>query len=142
MVAVLGGDIADFRGDGSWVDLRPPAGQRMSFQLSPGLKPSDWPAVDHDSQQLLLDLAVEDIDAAQQTVIALGARPLDLEDLPYPLPFAAHSIHRSVPEPLGTAAKAKLCWTRGPCKSLDRNRSYDGCVRSNRLVKTLLKPEG
>ncbi|MFC9676962.1 VOC family protein [Streptomyces sp. NPDC056949] len=78
--AVLGGDIDDFRGDGSWVDLRPPAGQRMSFQLSPGLKPPDWPAADHDSQQLHLDLAVEDIDAAQQKVIALGARPLDLED--------------------------------------------------------------
>lgn len=46
--AVLGGDINDFRGDGSWIDVR--------------------------------RLDVEDIDAAQQRVIALGARPLDLDD--------------------------------------------------------------
>jgi hypothetical protein len=35
--AVLGGDINDFRGDGSWIDVRPPGGQRMSFQLAPDL---------------------------------------------------------------------------------------------------------
>lgn len=75
--AVLGGRID---GEGSWIDLHLPDGQRLAFQEAPGHKPPEWPAADHDSQQLHLDLDVEDIDFAQERVLALGARPLDIDD--------------------------------------------------------------
>ncbi|WP_372343871.1 VOC family protein [Streptomyces sp. KL116D] len=78
--AVLGGEIRNYQGKGDWYDLHVPDGRRMSFQRVPGHKPPDWPAADHDSQQLHLDLDVDDIEAAQEQVLALGATALDLAD--------------------------------------------------------------
>ncbi|MET9044237.1 VOC family protein [Streptomyces sp. NPDC004362] len=79
---VLDGTV---EGDGDWVDLHVPAGPRLAFQRAPEHKPPEWPRADADSQQLHLDLdagdTVEAIEAAQEKVLALGARPLDVNDL-------------------------------------------------------------
>jgi len=73
---VLGGTIG---GDGDWVDLEVPGGQSLAFQAAPGYAPPKWPAPD-DSQQFHLDLTVDDLDAAEKGVLALGAQPLDAAD--------------------------------------------------------------
>jgi catechol 2,3-dioxygenase-like lactoylglutathione lyase family enzyme len=73
---VLGGSV---EGEGEWVDLKVPGGQALAFQQAPGYVAPEWPAPDH-SQQFHLDLTVEDLDAAEKEVLALGARPLDTED--------------------------------------------------------------
>jgi catechol 2,3-dioxygenase-like lactoylglutathione lyase family enzyme len=73
---VLGGSV---EGEGEWVDLKVPGGQSLAFQEAPGFVPPSWPAADH-SQQFHLDLTVEDLDAAEKEILALGARPLDTED--------------------------------------------------------------
>jgi catechol-2,3-dioxygenase len=73
---VLGGSV---EGEGEWVDLKVPGGQSLAFQAAPGFVPPAWPSADH-SQQFHLDLTVEDLDAAEKEVLALGARPLDTED--------------------------------------------------------------
>lgn len=73
---VLGGTV---EGDGDWVDLKVPGGQSMAFQAAPGHVPPAWPAPDA-SQQFHLDLTVDDMDAAEREVLALGAKALDTED--------------------------------------------------------------
>jgi catechol-2,3-dioxygenase len=73
---VVGGTVVD---EGEWVDLKVPGGPALAFQAAPGYVPPRWPAPDH-SQQFHLDLTVEDLDAAEKEVLALGARPLDAED--------------------------------------------------------------
>ncbi|MFF4732621.1 VOC family protein [Streptomyces mirabilis] len=76
---VLGGSVEEDSGDSSWVDLKVPGGQALAFQQAPGFVPPRWPAPDG-SQQFHLDLVVEDLDAAEKEVLALGAKPLDTED--------------------------------------------------------------
>ncbi|MGW3492458.1 VOC family protein [Streptomyces sp. NPDC001020] len=73
---VLGGTV---EGDARWVDLKVGDGRSLAFQAAPGYVPPKWPAPDG-SQQFHLDLVVDDLDAAEQGVLALGARPLDTED--------------------------------------------------------------
>lgn len=73
---VLGGTV---EGEGDWVDLNVPGGQSMAFQAAPGHVAPKWPAPD-DSQQFHLDLTVDDLDAAEKGVLALGAKALDTED--------------------------------------------------------------
>ncbi|ELS53816.1 VOC family protein [Streptomyces viridochromogenes] len=73
---VLGGSV---EGEGDWIDLKVPGGRALAFQAAPGFVPPKWPAPDH-SQQFHLDLTVEDLDAAEKEVLALGAKPLDTED--------------------------------------------------------------
>ncbi|MET7615764.1 VOC family protein [Streptomyces sp. NPDC005408] len=74
---LLGGEIQD-DGDG-WVSLTGAPGTPLSFQASPGFVPPRWPAPDA-SQQVHLDLTVDDLDAAEKDVLALGAKPLDADD--------------------------------------------------------------
>ncbi|MGW2051107.1 VOC family protein [Streptomyces sp. NPDC001858] len=74
---VLGGSVES--DDGDWVDLKVPGGQALAFQAAPGFVPPAWPAPEH-SQQFHLDLTVDDLDAAERGVLALGATPLDTED--------------------------------------------------------------
>ncbi|MEW2296639.1 VOC family protein [Streptomyces sp. NPDC006743] len=69
---VLGGTV---EGEGDWVDLKVPGGVALAFQKAPGFVPPKWPSADA-SQQFHLDLDVEDLDAAEKGVLALGARPL------------------------------------------------------------------
>ncbi|WP_055557624.1 VOC family protein [Streptomyces sp. NBRC 110028] len=74
---VLGGEL---KGEGKdWVDLYLPDGDRLAFQEAPGHVAPSWPSPDG-AQQLHLDLRVTDMAEAQERVLALGARPLDLDD--------------------------------------------------------------
>ncbi|MFI6340143.1 VOC family protein [Streptomyces sp. NPDC050535] len=70
--------------DDDWVVLPVPDGTRLAFQRAEGFVPPQWPRADHNSQQFHLDFDAgstwEAIDAAQEKVLALGARPLDLDD--------------------------------------------------------------
>ncbi|MFD3441538.1 VOC family protein [Streptomyces sp. NPDC058685] len=74
---VLGGEIED---DGAgWVNLVGATGTALAFQAAPGHVPPKWPAPD-DSQQFHLDLMVDDMDAAEKQVLALGATVLEADD--------------------------------------------------------------
>ncbi|MEU3281062.1 VOC family protein [Streptomyces antibioticus] len=73
---VLGGTV---EGDDEWADLAVPSGQGLSFQAAPGFVPPAWPAPEQ-SQQFHLDLTVANLDAAERSVLALGAKPLDTDD--------------------------------------------------------------
>ncbi|MGP2436969.1 VOC family protein [Streptomyces sp. JW3] len=70
--------------DPDWVVLQVPDGPRLSFQRAPDLTPPQWPRSDRDAQQFHLDFdggsTWEEMDAAQEKVLALGARVLDAED--------------------------------------------------------------
>ncbi|MET8559495.1 VOC family protein [Streptomyces flaveolus] len=70
--------------DDDWVVLQVPDGPRLAFQRAEGHTPPEWPRADRNGQQLHLDFdagpAWADLDAAHERVLALGARPLDLED--------------------------------------------------------------
>ncbi|MFF8646067.1 VOC family protein [Streptomyces sp. NPDC015345] len=78
---VIGGTIEE---DGDWVDLVTPGRVKVSFQRVSDLRPPEWPRSDANAQQLHLDLdagrTTEELDAAEKKVLALGARPLDLDD--------------------------------------------------------------
>jgi catechol 2,3-dioxygenase-like lactoylglutathione lyase family enzyme len=74
---VLGGEL-QHEGE-KWVDLFLPGEARLAFQEAPGFVPPSWPSA-KESQQLHLDLRVTDMAEAQERVLALGARPLDLDD--------------------------------------------------------------
>ncbi|MEV5437965.1 VOC family protein [Streptomyces sp. NPDC052682] len=74
---VLGGTV---EGEGDWVDLKVPGGPALAFQRAEGHTPPEWPRADRNSQQFHLDLTVEDLDAAERGVLALGAKPLDADD--------------------------------------------------------------
>ena len=73
---VLGGTV---EGEGDWIDLKTPGGPSLAFQAAPGFVPPKWPAPDA-SQQFHLDLTVQDLDAAEASVLDLGAKPLDADD--------------------------------------------------------------
>ena len=62
---------------GEWVTLQSPAGgPTLAFQQADGFVAPTWPdpAV---QQQVHLDLAVDDLDAAHERALTLGARHLD-----------------------------------------------------------------
>ncbi|GAB2762989.1 VOC family protein [Streptomyces bullii] len=67
-----------------WVVLQVPGGPRLAFQRSPGHRPPQWPRADQNSQQFHLDFDAgstwEEVDAAEEKALALGARVLDRED--------------------------------------------------------------
>ncbi|MFC7843927.1 VOC family protein [Streptomyces sp. NPDC057382] len=70
--------------DPDWVVLHVPGGPRLAFQRSPEHTPPEWPRADRNAQQFHLDLDAgstwEEMDAAEERVLALGARVLDTED--------------------------------------------------------------
>ncbi|MGA4841497.1 VOC family protein [Streptomyces sp. G45] len=82
--AIIGGTIHDEDGDGHWIDLVAPGRVKVSFQRAENLRAPEWPRADANSQQLHLDLdagsTTAELEAAQERVLALGARPLDLDD--------------------------------------------------------------
>ncbi|CAM5646477.1 VOC family protein [Streptomyces hirsutus] len=81
--AAVGGGMPEEE-DPDRVVLQIPAGPRLAFQRAPGYSPPDWPRADHGSQQFHLDFDAggtwEEVDEAEQKVLALGARALDRED--------------------------------------------------------------
>jgi len=70
--ALLGWRIE--REEDDWVTIRDGAGAGIAFQLAPDLVPPTWPdpAI---PQQFHLDVDVDDLDVAEQQVLAIGARP-------------------------------------------------------------------
>ncbi|MEI5099554.1 VOC family protein [Streptomyces sp. PmtG] len=79
--AVIGGEIVD---EEDWIDLVAPGRVKVSFQRAENFTPPEWPRADVNGQQLHLDLdagsTMAELEAAQERVLALGARPLDLDD--------------------------------------------------------------
>lgn len=73
---IVGGSPEDE--DPDWVVLQVPGGPLLSFQRAPGHTPPEWPRADRNSQQFHLDLDAgatwEEVDAAHERVLALGAR--------------------------------------------------------------------
>ncbi|MEU3512532.1 VOC family protein [Streptomyces longwoodensis] len=69
--------------DEEWVTLRVPDGPRLAFQRAEEFVPPEWPSGDR-SQQFHLDFDAgstwEELDAAHEKVLGLGARALDVED--------------------------------------------------------------
>jgi catechol 2,3-dioxygenase-like lactoylglutathione lyase family enzyme len=58
--------------DETWSVVTDPQGRRFAFQLSPEHEPPRFPDP-QGSQQLHLDIEVDDIDTAERDVLALGA---------------------------------------------------------------------
>ncbi|MEU8227327.1 VOC family protein [Kribbella sp. NPDC048915] len=74
--AELLGWKVDARRD-NWVDIRPADGSNcISFQQVQDFKPPTWPTQEV-PQQLHLDVIVEDLDAAEPEVLAIGATKPD-----------------------------------------------------------------
>lgn len=71
--AVLGTEIEKDGPDDDWVQLLPRSGTPLAFQRVPGHRPPQWPGTEH-PQQIHLDLEVDDLDAGEAAVVALGAR--------------------------------------------------------------------
>lgn len=81
---LLGGEITV--DDEGWVTLVV-EGRRIAFQQASDFVPPTWPAGDR-GQQLHLDLTVDDVDAAEARVLALGGirhevQPGDAEGDPF-----------------------------------------------------------
>jgi predicted enzyme related to lactoylglutathione lyase len=55
-----------------WVDIRADYGQCISFQRVEDYKPPTWPTQEV-PQQMHLDVIVDDLDAAEASVVELGA---------------------------------------------------------------------
>ncbi len=62
--------------DATWATLHLPAGQVLAFQYAEDHRPPRWPDPAR-PQQLHLDFAVADLDAAHAEVVSLGAALLD-----------------------------------------------------------------
>lgn len=67
---MLGGSVTV--DDEDWVVVTEPGGRRIAFQLAQEHEPPTFPDR-RGSQQFHLDIEVEDVDAAEHAVIALGA---------------------------------------------------------------------
>jgi len=66
-------DVPIGRDEPDWVQLEPIGGVLLAFQHAPDHVPPQWPSAEH-PQQMHLDLDVPDLDAAEEAVLALGAR--------------------------------------------------------------------
>jgi predicted enzyme related to lactoylglutathione lyase len=73
-LATFYGAILDWKVETSddWADIRADYGQCISFQQVQDYAPPGWPD-QKVPQQMHLDLMVDDLDAAEQAVLALGA---------------------------------------------------------------------
>lgn len=70
---LAGWDIV--RKDADWITVRAPDGQEIAFQHAPDHVPPDWPGQER-PQQLHLDLFIDDIKAAAERAVELGATHL------------------------------------------------------------------
>lgn len=62
----------EYKPDDGWADIRADYGQCISFQQVEDYAPPRWPAQEV-PQQMHLDVVVDDLDAAEAAVLALGA---------------------------------------------------------------------
>lgn len=72
---LLGGMVIE---DSDWHSIVVNGEWRLGVQLAPDHIPPEWP--DGTPQQMHLDLWIDDLDAAHETVIGLGARLLKAAD--------------------------------------------------------------
>ena len=80
--SALTGQPIESGGTDDWRSLSPMVGPAIAFQRAGTYKAPDWP---HDgSQQLHLDLIVDEFAESHTRVIALGATPLDPTGPPHP----------------------------------------------------------
>jgi catechol 2,3-dioxygenase-like lactoylglutathione lyase family enzyme len=77
---LLGWEItyADYEADDRWVTLSDGGHPRVCFQRVIDYRPPSWPDPDR-PQQLHIDVTVDDMDAAEQQVLALGAVKADIQ---------------------------------------------------------------
>ena len=73
---LIGGTVTSAEDD--WVVLEPDAGYRLAFQRADDHVPPTWPTPER-PQQFHLDVTVDDVDAAEPAVLALGARRHDVQ---------------------------------------------------------------
>jgi catechol 2,3-dioxygenase-like lactoylglutathione lyase family enzyme len=73
-IGLLGASVVAEEPD--WVAIKDPAGRRLAFQRSPEHQPPQFPDP-AGSQQLHLDVMVDDIETAERAVLDLGATRLD-----------------------------------------------------------------
>ena len=76
--AVTGCELDDDDDDSDWVQLRSDGHVALAFQLAPDHEPPVWPSKEW-PQQVHLDFDVEDLDAGEKQVLALGARKADVQ---------------------------------------------------------------
>ena len=75
--ALVGGEITGAEGD-DWVSLRDGAEVRLSFQQADDHQAPFWPDPTR-PQQFHLDVTVDDVDTAEEQVLAIGATKTDLQ---------------------------------------------------------------
>jgi catechol 2,3-dioxygenase-like lactoylglutathione lyase family enzyme len=75
--AVTGWPIIE-DGDGEWVKLRGDGSVTLAFQLAPDHEPPEWPSAQR-PQQVHVDFEVDDLEAGEERVLALGARKADVQ---------------------------------------------------------------
>ena len=84
---LLGGTVF---ADDDWHSVHVEGGPTLGFQLAPNHQPPDWP--DGQPQQVHLDIYVDDIHAAHEHAIAVGARFLQAaEDFSTPDGFQVYA---------------------------------------------------
>lgn len=64
-----------------WVELDNGDGPTLAFQRAPDHQAPQWPKPDG-AQQLHLDFLVDDLDAGESAVLAVGARKTDVQPSP------------------------------------------------------------
>ena len=71
-------ELLDWKVEASsdWADIRAENGNCISFQKVEGFRPPQWPNQDV-PQQMHLDVIVDDLDAGEAAVLALGATKHD-----------------------------------------------------------------
>lgn len=73
---LVGGEVTDE--DDDWVNLRDGHTVILSFQRAEDHRPPTWPGPER-GQQFHLDVTVDDVDRAEQEVLALGATKTELQ---------------------------------------------------------------
>ena len=76
--AIVGWPIDEGASDEEWVTLASDTGATLGFQRVDGYQPPQWPGQEH-PQQEHLDFEVDDLDAGEQAVLAIGARRHDVQ---------------------------------------------------------------
>ena len=77
--AVTGWELRGEPGEqDDWVQLVSPQGATIVFQLAPEHQPPTWPSAES-PQQLHIDFDVDDLDAGEQAVLAIGATKADTQ---------------------------------------------------------------
>jgi catechol 2,3-dioxygenase-like lactoylglutathione lyase family enzyme len=80
-MGITGWELDHVGDEGGWVELRSDVGATLAFQRAPDHQPPVWPSADH-PQQGHLDFEVDDLDAGEAAVIAIGARKTDVQPEP------------------------------------------------------------